>query len=188
MQLISYTILTKVIYRGGDIHISLDGNFHHQHRRSSGSNPSVYIPDFFVPKAEVDKVGRRIEAQRPRRYSKKSSTALDAALDECERVYTAADGCKVKTNADIFDDTGLMALVCRHDILIFFANIDTPGEQQKFAISLIEKLFEHLPPSASVTVLYDVGCVLDQSICLVRCIIIIHQAKNTQRLFIDSTT
>ncbi len=60
-----------------------------------------------------------------------------------------------------------MALVCRHDIPLFFANIDTPGEQQKFAVSLIQKLFEHLPPSATVTILYDVGCVLDRSISLV---------------------
>ncbi len=82
-------------------------------------------------------------------------------------MYTAADGRKVKTNSDIFDDTGLMALVCRHDIPIFFANIDTPGEQQKFAVSLIEKLFENLPPSATVTILYDVGCVLARSLSLV---------------------
>lgn len=153
------SILTLFLFRGGDIHVCLDGNFHHRHRRNAGSKPCTYIPDYFISKAKVDNVGRRIEAQRPKRPSKKSSTALDAAIDECERIYTAADGRKVKTNADIFDDTGVMALVCRHDLPLFFANIDTPGEQQKFAISLVEKLFKHLPSSTTVTILYDVGCV-----------------------------
>ncbi|KAG6889805.1 hypothetical protein C0992_003994 [Termitomyces sp. T32_za158] len=65
---------------------------------------------------------------------------------------------------DRFNDGGLMALVCRHDILIFLANIDTPGEQQKYAVAMLEHLFSLLPPSATLAVLYDVGCVLDRSL------------------------
>lgn len=164
---LSELTLITLFYRGGDIHVCLDGNFHHRHRRSAGNNISVYIPEYFISKTEVDNVGSRIEAQRPKRPANKTSTALDAAVDECERAYTAADGRKAKTNSEIFDDTGLMALVCQHDIPLFFANIDTPGEQQKFSISLLEKLFDNLPSSATVTVLYDVGCVLARSISLV---------------------
>ena len=61
-----------------------------------------------------------------------------------------------------------MALVCRHDIPLFLANIDTPGEQQKYSVALIEHLFSLLPPKATVAVLYDVACVLDHSLHLVR--------------------
>ena len=68
---------------------------------------------------------------------------------------------------DHFDDTGVMVLVCRHDIPIFLANIDTPGEAQKYSIALLEHLFSLLPINASVAVLYDVGCVLDRSLQLV---------------------
>ncbi len=93
--------------------------------------------------------------------------ALNSAVDECQQAYTAADGNKVKTNGEVFDDTGLMALVCRHDIPILFANIDTPGEQQKYAVALIIQLFSLLPENATVTILYDVGCVLARSINLV---------------------
>jgi len=39
---------------------------------------------------------------------------------------------------DSFDDTSIMALICCHDIPIFFANIDTPGKQQKYSMALIE--------------------------------------------------
>lgn len=60
-----------------------------------------------------------------------------------------------------------MSLICRHDIPLFFANIDTPGEQQKYAVALILWLFQHLPPAAKVVILYDVGCVLDRSLELV---------------------
>jgi len=68
---------------------------------------------------------------------------------------------------DHYDDGGVMALVCHHDIPLFLTNIDTPGEQQKYAVSLIKHLFSLLPPTAMVTILYDVGCVLDRSLNLV---------------------
>jgi hypothetical protein len=61
-----------------------------------------------------------------------------------------------------------MALVCRHDIPVFLANIDTPGEQQKYAVALIKKLFTMIPANATVAIFYDVGCVLDRSLELVR--------------------
>ena len=57
-----------------------------------------------------------------------------------------------------------MALVCRHDIVLFLANVDTAGEQQKYSVALIEHLFSHLPGQATVAVYYDIGCVLDRSL------------------------
>ncbi|KAJ8080970.1 hypothetical protein PM082_017805 [Marasmius tenuissimus] len=53
--------------------------------------------------------------------------------------------------------------MCRHDILLFLASIDTPAEQQKHAVALLEMLFSMIPKDATVTGLYDVGCVLDRS-------------------------
>ncbi|TFK16874.1 hypothetical protein FA15DRAFT_683652 [Coprinopsis marcescibilis] len=67
---------------------------------------------------------------------------------------------------DHFDDGGLAALVCRHDIPLLFANVDTPREQQKYAIALLLRLFSLIPQKATVGVLYDVGCVLDRSLQL----------------------
>jgi hypothetical protein len=64
---------------------------------------------------------------------------------------------------DHFDNTGLIALICRHNIPLFFTNIDTPGEQQKYAVSLLEELFSHLPIDAMVVCLYDIDCELDRS-------------------------
>ena len=58
---------------------------------------------------------------------------------------------------------GLAALVCCHDIPLLFVNIDTLGKQQKYMVVLLAYLFNLLPPQTTVICLYDVGCVLDQS-------------------------
>ncbi|KAI9464332.1 hypothetical protein HD554DRAFT_2206255 [Boletus coccyginus] len=52
------------------------------------------------------------------------------------------NGSKKKAAMDNFDDTGVMVLICRHDIPLFFANIDSPD--------------------ATVVAFYDIGCVTAQ--------------------------
>lgn len=112
-------------------------------------------------------MGARISAARKKAPRTRKSKVPDAALDECERSYKAADEKKEKTHGPKFDDTGLMALVCRHDIVLFLANVDTPGEQQMYGVALIEHLYSLLPKQATVAVFYDIGCVLDRSLQLV---------------------
>ncbi|KIJ65276.1 hypothetical protein HYDPIDRAFT_89158, partial [Hydnomerulius pinastri MD-312] len=152
---------------GGDIHITTDGNFHHRHCRSAGSSPFFYYkPAYFLPKSQVDTVGTHIDKQRKKSPQTPKSLVPDEAIDSCESSYEAADGKKQKASMDSFDDTGLMALICRHDIPLFFANIDSPGEQQKYSVALIGHLFSLLPPEATVAVLYDVGCILARTLSL----------------------
>ncbi|EIW84350.1 hypothetical protein CONPUDRAFT_50174 [Coniophora puteana RWD-64-598 SS2] len=146
--------------KGGDVHCATDGNFHHRHRRTAGDSPHFHVPLYVLPKLYVDSVGSNIDQVRKRPAKTYQPTVLHEALDQCASSYEAADGRKQKAAMDTFDDTGLMALICRHDIPLFVANIDTPGEQQKYAIALIQYLFSLLPSSATVVVLYDVGCVL----------------------------
>ncbi|KIM55137.1 hypothetical protein SCLCIDRAFT_135230 [Scleroderma citrinum Foug A] len=163
------TAFGRSLTDGGDIHIALDGNFHHRHCRSAGDSPPFYNPAYFLPKWQVDAMGAHIEKEwkKPCK-ARKARKALvpDEAIDSCESSYEAADGKKQKALMDNFDDTGLMALICHHDIPLFFANIDSPGEQQKYALALLAHLFMLLPVQATVVSLYDVGCVLDRSISL----------------------
>lgn len=88
----------------------------------------------------------------------------DVAVDQCELSYKAADGNKQKVAMDSFDDTGVMALICHHNIPLFFTNIDTPGEQQKYSIALIKHLFSFLPRDATISIFYDVGCIIHHSL------------------------
>ncbi|KAG2054503.1 hypothetical protein BDR06DRAFT_1049502 [Suillus hirtellus] len=158
------TLFGRPISEGGDIHVATDGNFHHRHHRSAGDCPHFYEPTYFLSKQFVDTVGRRIDAQRKRPVTTHASLIPDEAIDLCKNAYEAADGKKQKAAMDSFDDTGIMALICRHDIPLFFANIDSPGKQQKYSVALIEHLFTLLPPQATVTTLYDVGCILARSL------------------------
>ncbi|KAG1790547.1 uncharacterized protein HD556DRAFT_1433314 [Suillus plorans] len=123
-------VFSRSLSDGRDIHIATDGNFHH--------------------------LGQRILLKRKRPPKKHNHVVLDEAIDQCEHSYKAADGKKQKAAMDYFDDMGVMALICCHDIPLFFANIDSPGEQQKYAVALIEHFY--------VIMLYDVGCVLSCSL------------------------
>ncbi|KAG1839146.1 hypothetical protein DFJ58DRAFT_718617 [Suillus subalutaceus] len=149
---------------GGDIHVAMDGNFHHRHRRAAGDCPKFYDPTYFLPKTFVDTIGRHIDTQRKRPVRSHVPLVPDEAVDQCENAYEAADGKKQKAAMDSFDDTGIMALICRHDIPLFFANIDSPGEQQKYSVALLQHFFSLLPPEATVVALYDVGCVLARTL------------------------
>ena len=154
--------------RGADFIVATDGNFSQRHRKDAGDCPDFYSPEYFLTKEYVDNVGKRIALARGRPpKARKPAKVPDEAVDECEDGHDSGSGSTIKTNMDHYDDGGVMALVCRHDVPLFLANIDTPGEQQKYAVSLIEHLFSLLPPTATVTVLYDVACVLDRSLNLV---------------------
>lgn len=156
--------LTVILSQGGDIHVAIDATFSQRHNVAAGDSPWFHDPKYFISKDAVDSVGTRISAARSKPPRTFKSTVPDAALDECEKSYEAANEKKDKTIGTKFDDTGLMAIVCRHDIVLFLANVDTAGEQQKFGVALIEHLFSHLPRQASVVVYYDIGCVLDRSL------------------------
>ncbi|KAF9517444.1 hypothetical protein BS47DRAFT_1359705 [Hydnum rufescens UP504] len=54
-------------------------------------------------------------------------------------------GDRVKTPGERFSDTGVMAGVCRHDRVVMWVNMWTPGEQQFYALALIDVIMAELP-------------------------------------------
>lgn len=154
-------------FSGGDVQVAVDGNFNHRHLKSAGDCPEFYTPQYVLSKEQIDEVGKRIEKLRKTPAKVRRPVVPDEAVNERESSHTAGSGSNSKTNMEKFDDGGQMALVCRHDIPLFLANIDTPGEQQKYAVALIEHLYFLLPPDSTAVVLYDVGCVLDRSLQMV---------------------
>ncbi|KIM23141.1 hypothetical protein M408DRAFT_39264, partial [Serendipita vermifera MAFF 305830] len=84
-------------------------------------------------------------------------------LDDCEKSFLAAQESNSKASKNFFADTGLMALLCRHDRVIFLANLVSSGEKQHYALALLDALFKELPESWKVGVLYDIGCQLHRS-------------------------
>ncbi|KAG9311841.1 hypothetical protein JVU11DRAFT_8091 [Chiua virens] len=144
---------------------SVEGaDIHHRHCQSAGDGPMFYQPKYFIPKTQVDAVGKHIEKACKCPVQRHQTCVPDEAVDHCKSSYEAADGMKQKMSMESFNNTGLMALICHHDIPLFFMNIDTLGEQQKYCITLLEHLFLLLPQQATVAVLYDIGCVIEHSI------------------------
>ncbi|KAG6864176.1 hypothetical protein C0991_011827 [Blastosporella zonata] len=110
-----------------------------------------------IPKAAVNTVGEHIQTACRKPPKPHKPLLPDEAVDGCESTHVAGSGSNSKTNMEKFDNSGLMALVCRHDIPLFIANIDTPGEQQMYAVALLLHLFSLLPPNTMVAALYNVG-------------------------------
>ncbi|KAJ8089562.1 hypothetical protein PM082_014818 [Marasmius tenuissimus] len=151
---------------GGDIHVALDGNFHHRHMKSGGDGVPFHLSARLLTKEYVDEVGRRLDAARAKPAKPRKAVVPDDVVNADRDAYKAARGDSKQSSSDRYNHNGLVALVCRHDIPIFLASIDTPGEQQKFAVALFQMLFSMLPADATVVGLYDVACVLDRSIQL----------------------
>ncbi|KDQ07398.1 hypothetical protein BOTBODRAFT_120111, partial [Botryobasidium botryosum FD-172 SS1] len=62
-----------------------------------------------------------------------------------------------------YTDTGLMALLCRHDCVLWLVNLTTPGERQHYVFALLFQLFQHPPPDWIVGFLYDIACQIHRS-------------------------
>ncbi|KAK6987448.1 hypothetical protein R3P38DRAFT_2574747 [Favolaschia claudopus] len=87
-----------------------------------------------------------------------------SVLDECESSFVAADERRIKSSTRFFDDTGLMALTCRHDHPLFVVNMKSAGEKQSNMLALLQMLFSHLPRNFVVGFLYDIVCQLERSL------------------------
>ncbi|KAG6913379.1 hypothetical protein DXG01_007271 [Tephrocybe rancida] len=55
-----------------------------------------------------------------------------SALDGCKSGFTAADDARVKASTQFFDDTALMALLCRHDRVLWIVNMCSADEKQHY--------------------------------------------------------
>ncbi|KAF9508764.1 hypothetical protein BS47DRAFT_1397478 [Hydnum rufescens UP504] len=88
----------------------------------------------------------------------------NSVLDMCGDSFIAADGDHIKASTQRFDDTGLMALLCCHDIALYVANMHTAGEKQFYAFALIAALFKELPEWWTVGILYDIACQIHRSL------------------------
>lgn len=88
-----------------------------------------------------------------------------SVLNGCNDSFKSADEKREKASTRFFSDTGLMALLCRHDRVLWLVNMTHAGERQHYALALLKRLFENIPTSMTVGVLYDIGCQLHRS-CL----------------------
>lgn len=93
---------------------------------------------------------------------------VNEILDLCGESYQAADEKRSKSSKKLFDDTGIIALVCWHDCVLYWLNMKEAGKKQYYMLTLIDKLFKELPNNLTVGLLYDIVCQLHRSVAKVR--------------------
>jgi hypothetical protein len=146
--------------------VCLDANFSQKRRKSRyldsplTTNDSFFISSDAVHLMEAEVMSLREKKPRPLSNSLPVSSDI---LDDCEKSFKAAQESRTKASKSFFEDTGLMALICRHDRVLFLTNVQSVGEKQHYALSLLDSLFQELPVSWVVGVLYDIGCQLHRS-------------------------
>ncbi len=119
--------------------------------------------DCDVMKRDMERIKAKA-APTPRADREPGVLVANEVLDLCGESYQAADEKHSKSSKKLFDDTGIMALVCRHDRVLFWVNMTEGGEKQYYMLALLDKLFRELPSNLTVGFLYDIACQLHQSI------------------------
>ncbi|KAF7966738.1 hypothetical protein HWV62_37237 [Athelia sp. TMB] len=147
-------------------HVAQDPNYRDTHRAHHDSR--------FLSEAEVAAMEKEVAGLRQRAPTRPKNATQDDAmepgmllptsvLDDCGDSFIAADEKREKASTQFFADTGIMALLCRHDRCLFAVNMTHSGERQHYALALIKKFFEHLPPNGTLGLLYDIACQLKRS-------------------------
>lgn len=167
------TLLYRGSYSGPHSYVCLDGCFQHKRCRWAGSGDQA-IPKaqtYFLTPEEVLEVRKYSDSLKSSSKNSASSNANEAELsmpsyvyDGCSTRFIAANESKAKAEASLFEDTGLMALTCRHDRVLFMVTLKDPGERQYNALALLKALFHGLPSYWRVGVLYDIGCQVHRSL------------------------
>jgi Kyakuja-Dileera-Zisupton transposase len=155
----------------------VDGCFEQARLRHAGSGdqsvPKAHT--FFLTASEVLEARQQVEEARkrpkksPAPVADENSTAPGLFMpnyiyNNCSDRFLAAGELNKKSEASVFEDTGLMALVCRHDRPLFVVTLQDPGERQYNAVALVNRLFKELPSTWRVGLLYDIGCQMHHSI------------------------
>jgi len=140
--------------------LSLDGNFQHRHQKSATKNHIPLItPEIFVQPSELQEVLDMISVQESLHKVRKKA-------DRCVDSHKAANDTRNETTWKACDDTGLMGSCCRHDSVIYLANIHGTGENRALPLTILKRILSDIEPDRPVGVLYDIGCSLDKYIKL----------------------
>lgn len=169
------------IFYSADFIASLDACFT-QKRNKNPQDPDhrdthrVHHDTCFLSEEEVAEMERYVNQLRATRPSRTAAPDPDAedtvepgmqvptsVLNDCGDSFKAADEKREKASSQFFADTGLMSIICRHDEVLFSVNMTHRGERQHYALALLKKLFDNIPQSMSVGILYDIGCQLKRS-------------------------
>ncbi|KAF7334521.1 hypothetical protein MVEN_02281600 [Mycena venus] len=152
--------------QGRDVQLGADGCFSYCHLRSAGDGLIGYTPSFCIPQHKLDTVVSKIAQARDNPRANVQPSIPQDAIDGCEATFEAANEKVQRGDPKWYDASGVFLMACRHGQILFFSNIYTLGEQQRYIVASIEELVRQLPPQATILQAYDIGCVVDHSLDL----------------------
>ncbi|KAG1721174.1 uncharacterized protein EDB91DRAFT_1064540, partial [Suillus paluster] len=143
-------------------------------RGASSIDPPNPTPTFFLSNDDVKAMEDFVKSCCGKRHQMRASRAEEeedcyeegmcvpvSVLNGCGESFIAADKKREKASTCFVTNTGLMALPCRHDCVLWLVNLTSAGEKQHYALTLLDQLFKHIPPQMTVGLLYDIGCQLE---------------------------
>ncbi|KAJ7127206.1 hypothetical protein C8R44DRAFT_830670 [Mycena epipterygia] len=167
-----------------DFFACVDACFTQRRNKGAHDPPKAHPDTHFIPEDLSAKMEKYVDGVRDTRPGGKRRKATVVAVEEeedpddfehpklrlprsvlngCESSFKAADERRQKASTQFYDDTALMALLCRHDWVLWLVNMHSAGEKQFYVLLLMEMMFQHLPLDIVVGFLYDVACQLECS-------------------------
>lgn len=125
----------------------------------------AYVDSICLPGPRTEKRAKSRNNEDDDCFEHEALKVPHSVLDSCNDSFVAADEAREKASTKFFDVTGLMALICRHDRVLWLVNMKSAGEKQAYALVLVELSFQHVPHWWKLGLLYDIVCVLHRS-CL----------------------
>lgn len=157
----------------------MDACFTQKKKKSQRDPPKFHPSTRFVPESVARQTEEYVDAVRQAKKTKRPKPAPAeeeeedcyehglllprSVLDGCESSFKAADEKREKASTDFFEDTALMALLCRHDRVLFLINMHSAGEKQFNVIALLETFYQHVPLDIRAGLLYDISCMTERS-------------------------
>ncbi|KAJ7697423.1 hypothetical protein B0H17DRAFT_1130398 [Mycena rosella] len=167
-----------------DVFVCIDACYTQKRNSGTVDPPKTHPATHFVSEglsAEMEDYVDGVRATKPSAKRARKATLVDvedagddayehpalllppSVLNGCESSFKAADEKREKASSQFYDDTALMALLCRHDRMLWLVNMHSAGEKQFNVYLLLETLFQHLPRNITVGLLYDIACQLERS-------------------------
>ncbi|KAI5887797.1 uncharacterized protein SCHCODRAFT_02515344 [Schizophyllum commune H4-8] len=166
-----------------DCLVSIDACFSQKHNKQRRDPIFLHPDDFMIDEATLTSTAEWVEAIRGdgaastnvkrRRGAQGGGTVTSSiddpptlpaeSLEQCKSSFKAAQSSIAKASVRRHDVTAAMALLCRHDVPLFWANMTSAGEKQYYVVALMDALTQHLPCEWTIGFLYDIACQTEAS-------------------------
>ncbi|EFP90620.2 uncharacterized protein PGTG_16646 [Puccinia graminis f. sp. tritici CRL 75-36-700-3] len=114
--------------------VCLDGNFQHRRHANAGvKGVQLVNPPIFLKPEAVENMRSEIE-----------NLGRPEVSDPCSDSHKAANDKRSESTWKGCDDTGLMGCCCRHDQVVYLANIHRTGEQRSLPVAILKQLLEEV--------------------------------------------